>query len=228
MSHCGRIYFTVNESTLNFCNLLFSSFKKWHFKLEINRGNSLNFNDNTMSVQNEHIARQARFLIKSLTTEIMWPSYKSRSIFCPLFWWPETWLIRREIRYIVLLPSEEKPATALNTCVHTFILQTMQCSVERLTAKPRCTWTSRKMREDTNLHKLPLYMNPVSWYVEREKKLEEEQVLGVEHTQHHHQTGYNTSVKSRKQQSECLIGLISLINNNNWGVKNSADYQILI
>ena len=64
VSHCGRIYFTVNESTLNFCNLLFSSFKKWHFKLEINRGNSLNFNDNTMSVQNEHIARQARFLIK--------------------------------------------------------------------------------------------------------------------------------------------------------------------
>ena len=50
VSHCGRIYFTVNESTLNFCNLLFSSFKKWHFKLEINRGNSLNFNDNTMSV----------------------------------------------------------------------------------------------------------------------------------------------------------------------------------
>ena len=99
VSHCGRIYFTVNESTLNFCNLLFSSFKKWHFKLEINRGNSLNFNDNTMSVQNEHIARQARFLIKSLTTEIMWPSYKSRSIFCPLFWWPETRLIRREIRY---------------------------------------------------------------------------------------------------------------------------------
>ena len=100
MSHCGRIYFTVNESTLNFCNLLFSSFKKWHFKLEINRGNSLNFNYNTMSVQNEHIARQARFLIKSLTTEIMWPSYKSRSIFCPLFWWPETRLIRREIRYL--------------------------------------------------------------------------------------------------------------------------------
>ena len=101
-SHCGRIYFTVNESTLNFYNLLFSSFKKWHFKLEINRGNSLNFNDNTMSVQNEHIARQARFLIKSLTTEIMWPSYKSRSIFCPLFWWPETRLIRREIRYVRL------------------------------------------------------------------------------------------------------------------------------
>ena len=101
MSHCGRIYFIVNESTLNFCNLLFSSFKKWHFKLEINRGNSLNFNDNTMSVQNEHIARQARFLIKSLTTEIMWPSYKSRSIFCPLFWWPETQLIRREIRYLL-------------------------------------------------------------------------------------------------------------------------------
>ena len=96
----SRIYFTVNESTLNFCNLLFSSFKKWHFKLEINRGNSLNFNDNTMSVQNEHIARQARFLIKSLTTEIMWPSYKSRWIFCPLFWWPETRLIRREIRYM--------------------------------------------------------------------------------------------------------------------------------
>ena len=91
---------SLNESTLNFCNLLFSSFKKWHFKLEINRGNSLNFNDNTMSVQNEHIARQARFLIKSLTTEFMWPSYKSRSIFCPLFWWPETRLIRWEILYL--------------------------------------------------------------------------------------------------------------------------------
>ena len=38
------------------------------------------------------------FALISLTTEIMWPSYKSRSIFCPLFWWPETRLIRREIR----------------------------------------------------------------------------------------------------------------------------------
>ena len=108
---------SLNESTLNFCNLLFSSFKKWHFKLEINRGNSLNFNDNTMSVQNEHIARQARFLIKSLTAEIMWPSYKSRSIFCPLFWWPETRLIRREIRYFT-----HDSHCVKNTCTMIFFI----------------------------------------------------------------------------------------------------------